>query len=49
MECIKAEARQQYGDFGATSADITIPVYRHMMRLGALLGLSAGASEAEQP
>ena len=48
MEGIKAEARRQYGNFGAANADIAIPVYRQMMRLGALLALSAGDLESEQ-
>lgn len=48
MESIKAESRKQFGDFGAANADITIPVYRQMMRLGALLALSAGYLESEQ-
>lgn len=48
MESIKAESRKQFGDFGAANADIAIPVYRQMMRLGALLALSAGNLESEQ-
>lgn len=48
MESIKAESRKQFGDFGAASADIAIPVYRQMMRLGALLALSAGDLESER-
>ena len=48
MESIKAESRKQFGDFGAANADITIPVYRQMMRLGALLVLSARYLESEQ-
>ena len=48
MESIKAESRKQFGDFGAANADITIPVYRQMMRFGALLALSAGYLESEQ-
>lgn len=48
MESIKAESRKQFGDFGAANADIAIPVYRQMMRLGALLVLSAGDLESEQ-
>lgn len=48
MESIKAESRKQFGDFGAANADIAIPVYRHLMRLGALLVLSAGYLESEQ-
>ena len=48
MESIKAESRKQFGDFGAANADITIPVYRQMMRFGALLVLSAGYLESEQ-
>ena len=48
MEGIKAESRKQFGDFGAANADIAIPVYRQMMRLGALLVLSAGYLESEQ-
>lgn len=48
MESIKAESRKQFGDFGAANADITIPMYRQMMRLGALLALSAGYLESEQ-
>lgn len=48
MESIKAESRKQFGDFGAANADITIPVYRQMMRLGALLALSARYLESEQ-
>ena len=48
MEGIKAESRKQFGDFGAANADIAIPVYRQMMRLGALLALSAGYLESEQ-
>lgn len=47
MESIKAESRKQFGDFGAANADIAIPVYRQMMRLGALLALSAGYLESE--
>ncbi len=48
MACIKEESQRQYGNFGAASADIAIPVYRQMMRLGALLALSAGDLESEQ-
>lgn len=48
MESIKAESRKQFGDFGVANADIAIPVYRQMMRLGALLVLSAGDLESEQ-
>ena len=48
MESIKAESRKQFGDFGAANADIAIPLYRQMMRLGALLALSAGDLESEQ-
>ena len=48
MAGIKAESQRQYGNFGAASADIAIPVYRQMMRLGALLALSAGDLESEQ-
>lgn len=48
MAGIEAEAQRQYGNFGAAGADIAIPVYRQMMRLGALLALSAGYSESEQ-
>lgn len=48
MAGIKAEARRQFGDFGAPNADVAIPIYRQMMRLGALLALSAEDSEAEQ-
>lgn len=48
MESIKAESRKQYGDFGTAGADIAIPMYRQMMRLGALLALSAGYLESEQ-
>ena len=48
MESIKAESRKQFGDFGAANADIAIPMYRQMMRLGALLALSAGDLESEQ-
>lgn len=48
MESIKAESRKQFGDFGAANADIAIPMYRQMMRLGALLALSAGYLESEQ-
>ena len=48
MAGIEAEAQRQYGNFGAAGADITIPVYRQMMRLGALLALSAGYLESEQ-
>lgn len=48
MEGIKAESRKQFGDFGAANADIAIPVYRQMMRLGALFVLSAGYLESEQ-
>lgn len=48
MESIKAESRKQFGDFGAANADIEIPMYRQMMRLGALLALSAGDLESEQ-
>lgn len=48
MESLKAESRKQFGDFGAANADIAIPVYRQMMRLGALLVLSAGYLESEQ-
>lgn len=48
MESIKAESRKQFGDFGAANADITIPVYRQMMRFGALLVLSARYLESEQ-
>ena len=48
MESIKAESRKQFGDFGAAGADIAIPLYRQMMRLGALLALSAGDLESEQ-
>ena len=47
MESIKAESRKQFGDFGAASADIAITAYRQMMRLGALLALSAGDLESE--
>lgn len=48
MESIKAESRKQFGDFGTAGADIAIPIYRQMMRLGALLALSAGYLESEQ-
>ena len=48
MESLKAESRKQFGDFGTASADIAIPVYRQMMRLGALLALSAGDLESER-
>ena len=48
MGSIKAEARRQYGNFGAANADIAILVHRQMMRLGALLALSAGDLESEQ-
>ena len=48
MESIKAESRKQFGDFGAASADIAITAYRQMMRLGALLALSAGDLESER-
>ena len=48
MEGIKAESRKQFGDFGAANADIAIPLYRQMMRLGALLALSAGDLESER-
>lgn len=48
MESIKAESRKRFGDFGAANACIAIPVYRQMMRLGALLALSAGDLESER-
>lgn len=48
MESLKAESRKQFGDFGAAGADIAIPMYRQMMRCGALLVLSAGYLESEQ-
>ena len=47
MESLKAESRKQFGDFGTASADIAIPMYRQMMRSGALLALSAGDLESE--
>lgn len=48
MASIEAEAQRQYGNFGAANADIAIPLYRQMMRLGALLALSAGDLESER-
>ena len=48
MESLKAESQKQFGDFGTAGADIAIPMYRQMMRLGALLALSAGYLESEQ-
>lgn len=48
MAGIEAEAQRQYGNFGAAGADIAIPVYRQMMRLGALLALSARDLESER-
>lgn len=47
MAGIEAEAQRQYGNLGAASAGIAIPLYRQMMRLGALLALSAGDLESE--
>ena len=48
MESLRTESRKQFGDFGTAGADIAIPMYRLMMRLGALLALSAGDLESEQ-
>lgn len=48
MESLKAESQKRFGDFGTASADIAIPMYRQMMRLGALLALSAGDLESER-